>query len=116
MGKDWNKILEPWMGTEFQGQYFSEFNPEDYKKILDISDYNLYFGKDEGSMGTIDAVQCGVQTIAPELGFLNGLVDYPFDTQEELNKIFDELSVNKVEHLTWERYCKEHIKIWKKLC
>jgi hypothetical protein len=113
MGKDWEKHLESWMATDFQAQYFKEFMPEDYKKILDLSDYCLYFGKDEGSMGILDAKNAGVKCIAPDGGFHADMgIEYPFDTQEELNKIFDNLSENPVEDWTWDNYVKQHETIW----
>ena len=113
MGKDWERILEPWLGTDFQGQLHREFEPNDYKRILDISDYCLYFGDDEGSMGILDAAQCGVKTIAPNTGFHQDIgIDYPFETQEELNQIFDKLGTNPVEDWTWDNYCRDHEKIW----
>lgn len=116
MGKDWERTLEPWMGTDFQAQYFDKFDPENYRKILDLSDYCLYFGKDEGSMGILDAKNAGVKCIAPDGGFHADMgIEYPFDTQEELNKIFDNLSENPVEDWTWDNYCKQHETIWGEL-
>jgi glycosyltransferase involved in cell wall biosynthesis len=93
--------------------YLDHFDPNEYIKILHLCDYHLYFGKDEGAMGTLDAKHVGLPTIAPEIGFVKGLIDYPFDTQEELNKIFKDFS--KVDDWTWINYCKQHEKIWEKL-
>lgn len=116
MGKDWHDILVPLVAEGLQVDYFHQFDLETYQKILESSDYNLYFGEDEGSMGVLDAKNAGLRIIAPPVGFnIDVGIDYPFHTQEELNTIFEKLSVNTVEGWTWKKYVKEHIKLWKKL-
>lgn len=116
MGSGWNDILVPLVAKGLQVDYFAEFEYDTHKKILDSSDYSLYFGVDEGSMGLLDAKNAGLKLIAPNVGFNKDIgIEYPFETQEELNKIFEDLSVNPVEDWTWKRYCKEHVKLWKKL-
>jgi hypothetical protein len=116
MGKDWKDILVPLVANGLQVDYFAEFNEDNYQRILESSDYNLYFGEDEGSMGVLDAKNAGLKIIAPNTGFnIDVGVDYPFHTQEELNEIFKKLSINPVEGWTWKKYVKEHLKIWKKL-
>jgi len=116
MGSGWRDILVPLVAEGLQVDYFANFDDVNYQRILESSDYNLYFGKDEGSMGILDAKNAGLRIIAPNIGFNIDIgVDYPFDTQKELNKIFKELSVNPVENWIWKKYCDEHLKIWKKL-
>lgn len=116
MGTGWSDILAPLVAKGLQVDYFAEFDKMNYKRILESSDYNLYFGEDEGSMGLLDAKNAGLKLIAPNIGFSIDIgVDYPFHTQEELNDIFKKLSINNVESWTWKKYAKEHIKIWKKL-
>lgn len=116
MGSDWKDILVPLVANGLQVDYFAEFDKENYKRILESSDYNLYFGEDEGSMGVLDAKNAGLKIIAPNIGFNIDIgVDYPFHSQEELNDIFKKLSINPVEGWTWKKYAKEHLKIWKKL-
>lgn len=116
MGKDWADILVPLVAKGLQVDYFAEFNEENHQRILESSDYNLYFGEDEGSMGVLDAKNAGLKIIAPNIGFsIDVGVDYPFHSQEELNEIFKKLSINPVENWTWKKYTKEHLKIWKKL-
>jgi hypothetical protein len=116
MGKDWRDILVPLVANGLQVDYFAEFDADNYQRILESSDYNLYFGEDEGSMGVLDAKNAGLKIIAPNTGFnIDVGVDYPFHTQEELNNVFKELSINPVEDWTWKKYVKEHLKIWKKL-
>lgn len=116
MGTGWHDILAPLVAEGLQVDYFAEFNAENHKMILESSDYNLYFGEDEGSMGVLDAKNAGLKIIAPNVGFHKEIgVDYPFKDQESLNKVFKKLSKNPVEKWTWAKYAKEHIKIWQKL-
>lgn len=115
MGSGWHEILAPLVVEGLQVDYFSEFQYDLHKQILESSDYSLYFGKDEGSMGILDSAYAGVKTIAPNTGFHKELgIDYPFDTQEELNAIFEKLSVRKAEGWTWSNYAQKHLDIFKK--
>ena len=117
MGRGWKDIVQEVGAAGFTNiEYFEEFDSTIYKHILDSSDYYLYFGLDEGSMGTLDAIQCGLKIITTPQGFHKQLpIDHPFETQEELNEIFKKLEENPVEGLTWENYCNQHIKIWEDL-
>lgn len=116
MGTGWTDILVPLVAKGLQVDYFAEFDYDNHKRILESSDYSLYFGVDEGSMGLLDAKNAGLKLIAPPIGFnLDIGIDYPFHTQSELNNIFKELSINPVESWTWKKYANEHLKIWRKL-
>ncbi len=116
MGTGWHDILVPLIAKGLEVDYFAEFNAENHKRIIESSDYCLYFGEDEGSMGILDAVNAGLKTIAPPVGFnLDAGIDYPFHNQEELNEIFAKLSKNRVKYWSWEKYADEHLKIWRKL-
>ncbi len=119
MGKGWHEILAPLVAEGLQVDYFHEFDKENHQRILESSDYNLYFGKDEGSMAILDAKHAGLKIIAPNVGFNIDIgVDYPFDTQEELNEVFKKLTKkvkSPVKGWTWKKFCNEHIKIWEKL-
>lgn len=116
MGSGWEDILTPLVAKGLQVDYFAQFDKTNHTRILESSDYSLYFGEDEGSMGLLDAKNAGLKLIAPNIGFNIDIgVDYPFQDQEELNDIFKKLSINPVEDWTWKKYAKEHIKVWKKL-
>lgn len=92
------------------------FSKSDYDLMLNICQYALYLGEDEGSMFILDAAQVGLTTIAPNTGFHKEIgIDHPFSTQEELNTIFNKLAGNKVEDWTWDMYAKQHLVIWNKL-
>lgn len=116
MGGGWEDILTPLVAQGLQVDYFQKFDPEVHQKILESSDYALYFGNDEGSMGLLDAKNAGLRTIGTPQGFnLDMDLDYYFDDQKGLNEIFVELSKNSVKDWTWKKYVKDHLKIWKKL-
>jgi hypothetical protein len=113
MGKGWESLLKD---TKLEHSYIPQFDYTAHHEILKRADYCLYFGLDEGSMGILDATQAGVKTIAPLQGFHHEIgINYPFDTEEELQKIFDKLAYNPVSHLTWEKYTAEHLKLWQNL-
>lgn len=116
MGTGWHEILAPLVAEGLQVDYFAEFNYDIHKQILESSDYSLYFGNDEGSMGILDSANAGVKTIATNQGFHKDIgIDYAFDTQEELNEIFKNLNKNPVENWTWENYAKNHLKLFNSL-
>lgn len=113
MGKGWEKLIKTY---KLKVKLYPEFNESNYYELLSTSDYLLYFGKDEGAMSVLDAKQVGLQVIAPNVGFHKDLdVDYPFESQEELNNILIKLVHNPVEDWTWANYVKNHLKIWEKL-
>lgn len=118
MGSGWSEILAPLIANGLHVDYFHDFNYDIHKQILDSSDYLLYFGKDEGAMSTLDAKNAGLKIIAPNVGFHKEIgVDYPFDTIQELIKIFTNgsLTHNPVKNWTWDRYVKQHLDLWKNL-
>jgi hypothetical protein len=116
MGSGWHDILAPLVAEGLQVDYFAEFDKDTHQKILETSDYCLYFGQDEGSMAILDAVNAGLKTISTPQGYhLDIGLDYTFDTQTQLNKVFEELSWNRVKDWTWKNYAKQHLKIWKQL-
>lgn len=97
-------------------QYLPKFSYNDHVNCLNQAQYALYLGNDEGSMGMLDATQCGLTTIAPLAGFHKEMgIDHPFETQSELTAIFEKLAENPVESWTWERYVNEHLKLWENL-
>lgn len=116
MGTGWERTLDSVVGSGFVGQYHPKFEHDTYRKILQLADYFLYFGKDEGAMSILDATYAGIPCIAPNIGFHKELnIAYPFDTQEDLENVFKKLEENPADKMTWENYCKQHIKIWEKL-
>lgn len=116
MGDGWKPMLEELVKEGVLIDYCNHFDENVYGMILDSSDYYLYFGLDEGSMGTVDALNAGLKVITTPIGFHKELpIDYSFTTQEELNDVFKAISENAVKDMTWHWYAGEHLKIWKKL-
>lgn len=115
VGEGWGKIVEE-AKKNFHILWQEQYTPELGQGILNNADYLVYFGKDEGAMSVLDAAVAGVKTIAPSIGFHKELgIDYPFDTQEELNEVFKELSVGVHFDCSWDRYVKNHLDLWRKL-
>lgn len=116
MGSGWHDVLAPLVAEGLQVDYFNDFQYDLHHQILESSDYALYFGMDEGSMGLLDAVNAGVKTIGTPQGFhLDMGLDYAFETQDELNKIFAGLNPNRVKDWTWAKHAADHVAIWEKL-
>lgn len=117
MGLRWEPELEKIRkGKAASVFYHGPFEYLRHLELLEICDYALYFGKDEGSMGMLDARQLGLKIIAPLAGFHVEMgVDHPFDSQEELNGIFHRLTTSPVSEWTWKRYAGAHLDIWKGL-
>lgn len=114
MGSGWGETLRKTEGADID--YRGNFNYEEHAKILQESEYSLYFGLDEGSMGILDAKNAGQRIITTPVGFNSAMgIDYPFTTLDELCAIFKRLEANPVKDWTWKRYADEHLKIWKKL-
>lgn len=114
MGKNWD--VEALRALGLTVEYHPDFDREMQNTILINSKYYLYFGLDKGSMATFDATLAGVKTIAPFDGFHRHIgVNYPFETQEELNAIFTEIGKNPLPEFTWENYTKKHLEIWNEL-
>lgn len=114
MGTGWEHILKAIDGLQYT--YLGQFDYEKHREILDASEYSLYFGLDEGSMGILDAKNAGQRIITTPVGFNKAMgIDYPFTTQDELNAIFKGLEANPVKDWTWENYARKHCQIWKKL-
>ncbi|QCB54751.1 hypothetical protein E5675_10115 [Sphingopyxis sp. PAMC25046] len=84
-------------------------------------DYYLYLGRDEGSLGTLDALAAGVKTIVTPQGFhvdLPGGITHAIWSQEELETVFRDLAeevdrrAGAVAGLTWQSYAEAHTIIW----
>ena len=52
----------------------------------------------------------GLKVIAPPQHDL--IVDYPFASQKDLNRIFEQMTENEVKDWTWERFAKNHVNVW----
>lgn len=114
MGQNWRPILEKVSKEGIQAQHIETFMADAYNELLNTSDYCLYTGgEDAVAQCLIDAKNAGLSIIAPHQEDIE--VEFPWETQEELNKIFEELAYNSVEDWTWENYTKKHIDIWEEM-
>jgi len=114
MGKNWD--IDGLRELGLNVEYHPEFDRAVQDEILMNSKYYLYFALDQGSMALLDAMNAGLETIAPLDGYHNHSgVDHPFTTQEELNAVFATLQKQKLADWTWEKYTKDHVAIWEKL-
>lgn len=97
----------------------------DYSQMLaHISnfDYYLYLGRDEGSLGTLDALAAGVKTIVTPQGFhvdLPNGITHSVWGDDDLLQTFQKIAsdrtnrINAVAALSWENYAREHSAIWR---
>lgn len=116
MGRGWEPIVKQLEHTGIQAEVHTQFDATNHKRILDLADYCAYFGDDEGAMSILDATYHRIPTIAPNVGFHQEIgITHPFYTQNGLNEIFKAIQRTSVDDWTWERYAKEHEKVWKRL-
>lgn len=121
MGRGWQKIVDTLQAKGFRVEYYSQFDYDTYVNLVPTFDYYLYFGWDEGSMGFVDALAAGAQTIVTPQGFhldAPSGVSYPVKNFQEaaaaLQKIGAERRsrIDLVKDWTWKRYAEEHLKVW----
>lgn len=121
MGAGWEKIIEEVQKLGFEVEYYSEFDKEKYNQIMPNLDYYCYFGFDEGSMGFLDAVACGIGTIVTPQGYHLDTrcgITYPVRTLDDILDALHEIERKRQKHVdfvnswTWENYTLKHIEIW----
>ena len=124
MGRGWNEIVSDLRKRGFQVNYIQEFSREHYQEMLESIDYYLYLGLDEGSMGFIDALACGVPTIVTNQGFHLDVprgTNYLFSETKQLKRIFEQIAApkknreNSVKDWNWASYADKHIAMWEKV-
>lgn len=121
MGSGWEEIVSALKVKGFEVLYYDEFDHDNYLKLMDEIDYYLYMGQDEGSMGYLDALAAGVETIVTPQGFHLDTycsIDYPCTTVTQFRETFLKLQnmrankVKSVSNWTWETYVRKHMEIW----
>lgn len=122
MGSGWQEQVQELEQMGFEVEYHSQFDYEKYNELMQCIDMFLYWGKDEGTMGYLDAVAAGAETLVTPQGYhsdiKNGLT-YPCNTIRDFIDVLlekqriKEQRVEAVKDLTWDRYAEKHIKIWK---
>lgn len=124
MGAGWERILEHLKKRSIDFDYINHFEPGGYRELISSLDYYLYLGKDEGSMGFIDALAAGIPTIVTPQGFHLDVQDgitYRFSNICELEAIFSKIAqprnqrAHSVSAWTWSTYACKHLQIWEYL-
>lgn len=123
MGFGWAPIVAGMREKGFEVEYHEEFQYEKYMELISTLDYFLYLGKDEGSVGFIDALAAGVKTIVQPQGHHVDAKDgitHAFRNFAELKRIFLDIAQEKqrrrdaVREWTWENYARKHMSIWER--
>lgn len=121
MGTGWDSIVASIRDMGFHVNYYREFDYEEYTKLIPSLDYYLFWGFDEGSMGFLDALRAGIETIVTPQGYhldIKDSITYPCRTikdfketllflQEKRKKI-----VTSVDTWTWGNFVEKHLEIW----
>jgi hypothetical protein len=128
-GKGWDKVIPELeaSGAEVDYRPGTDDFVADYAEIaasIPKMDYYLYLGRDEGSLGTLDALAAGVKTIVTPQGFhvdLPNGITHPVWEQEDLYAVFSKLHdgrqqrIEGVADFSWENYVRQHAIAWKAL-
>lgn len=121
MGEGWETIVENIKQLGFEVEYYPEFDYDIYTKLIPSLDYYIYYGFDEGSMGYLDALAAGIDTIVTPQGYhldIKGGPTYCCETVKDFVNVLNQISnrreniVESVEDLTWEAYSFKHLEIW----
>ena len=124
MGSGWESIVQKLKLSGIEVDYYDCFEYDKYLELIAGLDYYLYLGQDEGSMGFLDALAAGVETIVTPQGFhldAPGGITFAFNQIEELEKIFLDIwskkrsLVRSVSSWTWSEYARKHMLIWQYL-
>ena len=124
MGTGWEGQVQQLRLAGFKVEYWAAFSREEYLKLMPSLDYYLYLGLDEGSMGFMDALAAGVQTIVTTQGYhldAPGGITHGWSDPAELFRIFEGIAHDKrlrqqaVANWTWPEYAKRHFALWQYL-
>lgn len=123
MGFGWRPVVEKMRARGFVVEFFEDFHYKTYHQLLSTLDYFMYLGKDEGSMGFIDALASGVKTIVHPQGHhldaVNGIT-HPVENYEQLRHAFAKIAAERhqltgaVRDWTWMNYARKHVAIWER--
>lgn len=121
MGAGWQDIVKEIRGRGFEVEYYDDFDYVRYHELMPSLDFYLYFGFDEGSMGFLDAISAGVETIVTPQGFhldVENGIDHSCCTIDQFTSVLYDLQYKREKKIasvadwTWENYAKKHIEIW----
>ena len=86
MGAGWDKIVKQMRCMGFEIDYYADFDYDVYVRMIQTLDYYLFWGFDEGSMGYLDALAAGVETIVTPQGY-HWTLEMELITHAELYRI-----------------------------
>lgn len=121
MGRGWETYVAKLKEMGFETEYYPEFDYVTYMNLMPTFDYFLFWGFDEGTMGYLDAIAAGVETLVTPQGFHLDVKDgitHPCRTISDFSDVLlqsQEKRRNRIKAVsdwTWERYVDKHIKIW----
>jgi hypothetical protein len=124
MGGGWERQVAVLLERGFTVEWTPSFEPKAYRAMMPDLDYYLYFGLDEGSMGFLDALAAGVQTIVTAQGFhldAPGGITHPFLDAAGLRRVVAEIAAERRSRLssiatwTWQEYARRHLALWENL-
>lgn len=124
MGDGWEKIVEQLNDMGFEVDYYPEFVYDTYTQLIPSLDYYLFWGFDEGSMGYLDALAAGVDTIVTPQGYhldIRDGITYPCRIVKDFVNVLLELQnarkkrAQSVSDWTWSNYVDKHLMVWKYL-
>lgn len=124
MGAGWQEVVGQLREMGFEIDYYPDFDYDIYVKLIPSLDYYLFWGFDEGSMGYLDALAAGVETIVTPQGYHldipNGIT-YPCRVISDFVNVLVDLQnkrkriVDSVSEWNWEVYVDKHLEVWKYL-
>lgn len=121
MGAGWDEIVTSIKKMGFETVYYNNFEYEEYVKLMPSLDYYLYWGFDEGSMGYLDALRAGIETIVTPQGYHLDVKDgitYACRTIPEFKDVLLGLQekrkkiIKSVDAWTWKNYVNKHLEVW----
>jgi hypothetical protein len=126
-GKGWERVVSvlEQAGATVNYRPGSSNYTADYQDMLAAVsnfDYYLYLGRDEGSLGTLDALAAGVKTIVTPQGFhvdLPNGITHSIWSDADLREVFEKIArerqllIDAVAGFSWSKYAEAHSIIWR---
>lgn len=121
MGAGWNSVVDRMCDLGLSVELHPAFDLERYWELMPTLDYYVYFGHDEGSMGFVDAIASGVETIVTPQGYHLDVEDgitHPIDTLDDLALTLRKIVENRrrrvarVSGWSWRNYAEKHLEMW----
>lgn len=124
IGTGWGAITAQLQERGVKATYYNTDDYDVHKEMVPYFNYWLYTPAwDEGSMGMLDALACGVQCILPRTGYCLDAAPcaYWYDNLDQLAATFREIQYKRWKHRegiaswTWENYGRLHQEIYRRV-